>query len=102
MTLHIIILLDKSIMPLISSFYGILIRMYFFDAEQHHLPHIHVQYRGKQAQFAIETAEVLAGELPIRQTRLVQAWIELHQDELAAAWQMAVNGFRPGKIAPLQ
>ena len=31
-----------------------------------------------------------------------QAWIEIHQDELAAAWQMAVNGFRPGKIAPLQ
>ena len=89
-------------MPLIRSFYGILIRMYFFDAEQHHLPHILAQYQGQQAQFVIETGEVLAGELPRRQTRLVQAWIELHQDELAAAWQMAVNGFRPGKIAPLQ
>ena len=89
-------------MPLISTFYGILIRMYFFDAEQHHLPHIHAQYQGQQAQFAIETGEVLAGELPRRQIRLVQAWIELHQDEPAAAWQMAVNGFRPGKIAPLQ
>jgi len=32
----------------------------------------------------------------------VQAWIEIHQDELAAAWQLAVNGFHPGKIAPLQ
>jgi hypothetical protein len=89
-------------MPTISSFYGILIRMYFFDAEQHHLPHIHAQYQGRQAQFAIDTGDVLAGELSRTQTRLVQAWIELHQDELQAAWQMAVNGFRPGKIAPLQ
>lgn len=87
-------------MPTISSFYGILIRMYFFDAEQHHLPHIQAQYQGQQAQFAIDSGEMLAGGLPRAQTRLVQAWIEIHKDELAAAWQMAVNGFRPGKIAP--
>ena len=92
----------KPAMPTISSFYGILIRMYFFDAEQHHMPHIHAQYQGRQAQFAIDSGEVLAGALPRAQTRLVQAWIEIHQDELMAAWQMAVNGFRPGKIAPLQ
>jgi len=49
-----------------------------------------------------QSGELLAGALPRAQTRLVQAWIEIHQDELAAAWQMAVNGFRPGKIAPLQ
>lgn len=89
-------------MPLISSFYGLLIRMYFFDVDQHHLPHIHVQYQGSHAQFAIETGELLAGTLPRPQTRLVQAWIELHGDELLAAWDMAVQGFRPGRIAPLQ
>ena len=33
-------------MPLLSAFYGILVRMYFFDTDQHHLPHIHVQYQG--------------------------------------------------------
>ena len=53
-------------MPTISSFYGILIRMYFFDAEQHHLPHIHAQYQGQQAQFAIDSGELLAGTLPVR------------------------------------
>jgi hypothetical protein len=89
-------------MPLISTFYGILIRMYFFDTDQHHLPHIHVQYQGEHAQFAIGTAELLAGALPRSQTRLVQAWIELHQDELMAAWSMASQGYRPGHIAPLQ
>ena len=89
-------------MPTISSFYGILIRMYFFDAERHHSAHIHAQYQGQQAQFAIDSGELLAGTLPRAQTRLVQAWIEIHRDELAVAWQLAVTGQRPGKIAPLQ
>ncbi|MFM1855087.1 MAG: hypothetical protein RLZ83_396, partial [Pseudomonadota bacterium] len=40
--------------------------------------------------------------LPRSQTRLVQAWIELHQDELMAAWRLASQGDRPGRIAPLQ
>ena len=88
-------------MPTISSFYGILIRMYFFDAEQHHLPHIHAQYQGQQAQFAIDDGELLSGILPRPQMRLVQAWIEIHHDELADAWQLAVNGLAPGKIKPL-
>ena len=89
-------------MPTISAFYGILIRMYFFDAEQHHQPHIHAQYQGQQAQFDIATGDTLAGALPRSQTRLVQAWIELHRAELADAWQLAVNGLQPGKIEPLR
>ena len=89
-------------MPLISSFYGVLVYLYWLDTRQHHLPHIHAMYAGDEAVFGIESGDVLDGNLPRRQTRLVQAWIEIHQDELAAAWQMAVNGFRPGKIAPLQ
>ena len=88
-------------MPTISSFYGILIRMYFFDAEQHHLPHIHAHYQGRQAQFDIGSGEVLSGELPRAQTRMVQAWIEIHQAELEVAWGLAVTGSQPGKIAPL-
>ena len=65
--------------------------MYFFDAEQHHLPQIHARYQGQQAQFAIDSGELLAGTLPRAPTPLVQAWIEIHQDELGAAWQMAVE-----------
>ena len=45
--------------------------------------------------------EVLAGELPRKQLRLVQAWIELHRDELLADWELAVNGEKPYKIDPL-
>jgi len=43
----------------------------------------------------------LAGELPRKQLRLVQAWIEIHRDELNADWELAVSGESPYKIAPL-
>ena len=43
---------------------------YFFDAEQHLMPHIHAQYQGHQAQFEITSGDLLAGALPRSQTRL--------------------------------
>ena len=48
-----------------------------------------------------ETGEILAGDLPRKQFRLVQAWIELHRDELMADLELAVSGENPYKIAPL-
>lgn len=89
-------------MPVISMFYGIVIRMYFFDDRQHHLAHVHAEYAGRRAVFAIDNGEVLAGELPSGKARLVQAWIEIHRDELLAAWQLAVNGQEVFTIEPLK
>ena len=89
-------------MPILSMFYGIVVRMYFFDDKQHHVPHIHAEYSGNQAVFAITSGEVLAGELPSGKMRLVQAWIEIHHDELLASWQLAVNGQEAFKIEPLK
>ena len=82
-------------------FYGIIIRLYLIDNKQHNQPHIHAKYAEFEASIGIADAEVLAGELPRKQLRLVQAWIELHRDELAADWELAVNGDSPYKIAPL-
>ena len=65
-------------------------------------PHVHAEYSGDEAVFAIPTAEVLAGQLPSGKTRLVQAWIEIHSDELLADWQLAVNGEEVFKIDPLR
>jgi len=45
-------------MPLISSFYGVLIYLYWLDTRQHHLPHIHAMYAGDEAVFGIESADV--------------------------------------------
>ena len=51
---------------------------------------------------AIPDGEVLEGSLPRGKLRLVQAWIEIHQDELMADWQLAVSGQQPFKIEPLR
>lgn len=89
-------------MPTISMFYGIVIYMYFFDDERHKLPHIHARYQGEQASFCIEDGALLSGQLPLSRTRLVQAWIEIHKDDLMADWNLAVNGEQPFPIDPLR
>ena len=89
-------------MPAISMFYGVIIYLYFYDNERHHLPHIHVRYQGMKASIAIGDGELIEGGLPPAKLRLVQAWIEIHREELMADWELAVNGEQPFKIAPLQ
>ena len=88
-------------MPTISMFYGILVAMMFRDNERHNLPHIHVRYAGEKASVAIEDGRVLAGSLQTKQMKMVQAWIEIHKDELFADWELAVNGHPPFPIEPL-
>ena len=78
-------------MPIISMFYGIIVRMYYADDIQHHAPHIDVEYGGDKAVFGIEDGELLAGKFPKNKTRLVHAWIEIHREELKADWKLAVN-----------
>jgi Domain of unknown function (DUF4160) len=82
-------------------FYGVLVRMYMRDDKQHHLPHIHVQYAEHTAVYTIPDGELLEGSLPKKQQRLLQAWVELHEDELMADWALAVAGETPYKISPL-
>jgi hypothetical protein len=89
-------------MPVISMFYGVIIQMFFFDREKHNLPHIHAKYAEYTASISIETGEVLAGEIPRKQLRLVEAWIEIHKDELMANWQLAIEGNLVFKIEPLK
>ncbi|MCY4427025.1 MAG: DUF4160 domain-containing protein [Halieaceae bacterium] len=66
------------------------------------MPHIHAEYAGEQAVFSIEEGELLAGAIPNKQIRLVQAWIEIHREELKADWQLAVNGEEVFRIEPLK
>lgn len=88
-------------MPIISMFYGIIIRLYVLDNQHHNLPHIHAKYAEFEASIGVDDGEVLAGNLPRKQLRLVQAWIEIHRDELMADWLLAAEGEKPYKIAPL-
>jgi len=88
-------------MPTISMFYGIIIRMYFAPGE-HNPPHFHAYYNEYTATISLDTMEILEGSLPKRQLRLIQAWAELHIDELWGNWRLAMNGETPYKINPLQ
>lgn len=89
-------------MPTISMFYGILVAIMFEDNERHNLPHIHVRYSGAKASVAIDDGQVLAGSFPPKQLKMVQAWIEIHKDELLADWELAVSGEQPFPIEPLR
>ncbi|MHB9027371.1 MAG: DUF4160 domain-containing protein [Candidatus Latescibacterota bacterium] len=89
-------------MPTISMFYGILVSLFYGDNVQHHVPHIHVRYQGEKASIALEDGQILAGDFPARQLRMVQVWIDIHREELMTDWELAVSGEEPFRIAPLQ
>lgn len=89
-------------MAIIAMFYGIIVSMYYFDNRRHHLPHIHVKYQQQEAVIAIPGGEVLEGELKSNKMKLVQAWIEIHQDDLMADWELASQGENVFKIDPLK
>lgn len=88
-------------MPEISRFMGLIIKMLYMDNEQHHKPHIHVRYGEYKASIALD-GELLAGELPEKQWKLISAWLCIHEDELYIAWNHAVQGLPFEKIAPLK
>jgi len=88
-------------MPTISMFYGILIRMYLGDSE-HNPPHFHAIYQDFDAIVDITTCEILKGDFPRKQARLVTAWTELHQEELLANWETVKRGETPFRIDPLK
>ena len=88
-------------MPLISTFFGIIIRMNWKDIGQHKEPHVHAEYAGQEAVFSL-TGNILAGSFPERQTAFVKAWILLHESELQENWNKAVHGEQVTKIPPLQ
>jgi hypothetical protein len=88
-------------MPELSRFFGIIIRMYMEAGEPHHLPHFHAYYQDDVAVFSLDPVDLIAGSLPRRQRRLVEAWAELHQDELLADWDLLQAGQTPLPIEPL-
>jgi len=74
----------------------------YYAPKEHNPPHIHVYYQQYNAVINIATCIVSRGNLPARQLRLVNAWIEIHRKELLANWKLCQNGERPFKINPLK
>ena len=84
-------------MPVLSRFYGIIIRMYFQQAE-HNPPHIHALYGEDVAAIDIQTGEVLEGYLPPKALAMVLEWAALHKTELLHMWD--TQEFKP--LSPLE
>jgi hypothetical protein len=86
------------LMPTISSFYGIWIRMFFND---HEPPHFPARYGEFEATIDIDTLSVLEGELPRRALALIAEWGIIHRVELIENWRLCREKAHPGKIEPL-
>lgn len=79
-------------MPVISTFFGIVIRMFY---REHGVPHFHAEYQGQQG-------ELLAGGLQSRTAlRLIKEWSVAHRLELDANWKRVKVGEPLERIAPL-
>ena len=84
-------------MPIISRFYGIVIRMYFQQAE-HNPQHIHAIYGDHVASIIIETGQILEGNLPKQAYKLVRKWVTENRDVLLHMWN--TQEFKP--LTPLE
>ena len=84
-------------MPVLARFYGIIIRMYFQQAE-HNPPHIHAIYDRFSAIIDIQSTEVLFGQLPVIALAMVKEWITIHKQELMDMWETQI--FK--KLPPLE
>ncbi len=86
-------------MPTISTFYGILIQMFYDD---HAPPHFHALYAEYEVLIDIRTLEILKGTMPRRALALVLEWASEHRPELLEDWKLCEKKLSPKKISPLQ
>ncbi len=75
--------------------------MLFLDDDKHHKPHVHIYYGEYAASVGVD-GELIAGSIPVKQLKILTAWLIIHEDELYKAWNSAVRGLPFDKIEPLK
>ena len=88
----------EQYMPIISTFYGIIIQIYWDD---HAPPHFHARYAEDQIIIDIRTLGILKGKMSRRALMLVLEWAQEHRDELMEDWELCQRNQSPNKISPL-
>ena len=88
-------------MPVLSLFYGLIISMYKEASGKHHKPHIYVEYAENEVALSLD-GEILEGSIPSSKMKLVQAWMEIHREDLEANWKLLSKGEQYFKIEPLK
>lgn len=84
-------------MPVISRFYGMVIKMYLLGKE-HNPPHFHVMYGEYNAVIDIRTLAMIEGDLPAKGYSMVREWAQKYQNDLLDIWQ--TQNFR--NLPPLE
>ncbi len=84
-------------MPILSNFYGIIIKMYFQQSEHNH-PHIHAIYGEHVGVIDIQTGKMIEGDLPQRAINLIREWVKKYKVDLMEIWES--QNFK--KIPPLK
>ena len=85
-------------MPVISKFYGIVIRMVFIQPFR---AHFHAFYDNNELVVGIDPLRIIQGEAPSRVRAMVLEWAASHQQELVEAWRQLSAARKPATIAPL-
>ena len=88
-------------MPTISAFYGITIRIFCEKNIKHNLMHFHAYYNEYSCVVDINSCELINGDMPIKQRKLILAWAEIHKDRLLKNWKIVQSNGTPFKIKPL-
>lgn len=86
-------------MPVLSRFYGIIIRMFF---DEHVPPHFHAEYGEYELVVGISPIKILKGKVPKRVQSMVLEWAALHQAELIEDWALCQTQQQPQRIEPLE
>ncbi len=61
-----------------------------------------MHYQEESAVIEIPNGKLLEGKIKNNKLKLVEAWIEIHNEELMADWELALNGEPVFKIDPLK
>ena len=88
-------------MPVLSTFYGIIVRMYKENSGKHNMPHIHAEYSGEEVVVALD-GTVIEGAIPKAKMKLLDAWMEIHREDLEVNWKLLSNGEQFFRIDPLK
>ena len=76
-------------MPVLSRFYGIIIKM-FFKPKEHEPAHIHAIYNEYVGIFDIHTFQMTDGDLPLKAQNLVREWLETNYEKLLEMWDTQI------------
>lgn len=85
-------------MPVLSKFYGIVVRMLFAPLLG---AHFHALYGDDELVVSIDPVAIIQGQAPARVRYMVLEWATRHQNELLEAWARCRSGLKPQPIAPL-